>query len=53
MRKKSLKDKQLDMVCLNIIDQKNYFGSDQNELYFITLNNENKKHFAKQRKIGI
>lgn len=40
--KKSLQDKQLDMVCLNIIDQNNYFGSDQNELYFITLKNENK-----------
>lgn len=40
--KKSLEDKGLDMVCLNIIDQNNYFGSDQNELYFITLKNENK-----------
>lgn len=40
--KKSLQDKQLDMVCLNIIGQNNYFGSDQNELYFITLKNENK-----------
>lgn len=40
--KKSLEDKGLDMVCLNIIGQNNYFGSDQNELYFITLKNENK-----------
>ncbi len=50
--KKSLKDKQLDMVCLNIIDQKNYFGSDQNELYFITLNNENKSTLQNKEKLA-
>ncbi|RTH86395.1 bifunctional phosphopantothenoylcysteine decarboxylase/phosphopantothenate--cysteine ligase CoaBC [Campylobacter jejuni] len=50
--KKSLKDKQLDMVCLNIIDQKNYFGSDQNELYFITLNNENKSTLQSKEKLA-
>jgi len=40
--KKALKDKKLDMVCLNIMNEKNYFGSNQNELYFITLQNEYK-----------
>lgn len=32
----SLKEKHLDMVCLNILSEKNHFGSDENELYFIT-----------------
>ena len=50
--KKSLKDKQLDMVCLNIIDQENYFGSDQNELYFITFNNENKSTLQSKEKLA-
>ncbi|ECP7276066.1 bifunctional phosphopantothenoylcysteine decarboxylase/phosphopantothenate--cysteine ligase CoaBC [Campylobacter jejuni] len=50
--KKSLKNKQLDMVCLNIIDQKNYFGSDQNELYFITLKNENKSTLQSKEKLA-
>ncbi len=40
------------MVCLNIIDQKNYFGSDQNELYFITLNNENKSTLQSKEKLA-
>ncbi|HDZ5065872.1 TPA: bifunctional phosphopantothenoylcysteine decarboxylase/phosphopantothenate--cysteine ligase CoaBC [Campylobacter jejuni] len=50
--KKSLKDKQLNMVCLNIIDQKNYFGSDQNELYFITFKNESKSTLQSKEKLA-
>lgn len=40
--KKALQDKKLDMICLNIINQNNYFGSDKNELYFITSKSQNK-----------
>ena len=36
--KKSLNDKKLDMVCLNILEEENYFGSSKNEIHFITVN---------------
>ncbi|WP_276882877.1 bifunctional phosphopantothenoylcysteine decarboxylase/phosphopantothenate--cysteine ligase CoaBC [Campylobacter cuniculorum] len=36
--KKSLLEKKLDMVCLNVLDKENYFGSDKNKLCFITAN---------------
>ncbi|EAH7654628.1 bifunctional phosphopantothenoylcysteine decarboxylase/phosphopantothenate--cysteine ligase CoaBC [Campylobacter coli] len=36
--KKSLNDKKLDMVCLNILEEENYFGSSKNEIHFITAN---------------
>ncbi len=35
-----LKKKGLDAVCLNIIGEKNAFGSDHNEVYFITSTDE-------------
>ncbi|MBZ7964295.1 bifunctional phosphopantothenoylcysteine decarboxylase/phosphopantothenate--cysteine ligase CoaBC [Campylobacter sp. 2457A] len=34
--KKSLVEKNLNLVCLNILNEKNTFGSDQNEFYFIS-----------------
>ncbi len=36
--KKMLEEKNLDAVCLNIIDEKNSFGSDFNEIEFIDKN---------------
>ena len=36
--KESLINKKLDMICLNILENDNYFGSDLNQLYFITKN---------------
>ncbi len=36
--KKSLNDKKLDMVWLNILEEENYFGSSKNEIHFITAN---------------
>lgn len=50
--KKALKDKKLDMVCLNIMNEKNYFGSDQNELYFITLQNEYKSALQSKKNLA-
>jgi phosphopantothenoylcysteine decarboxylase/phosphopantothenate--cysteine ligase len=38
--KKMLEKKSLDAVCLNIIKQDNKFGSDKNEIVFLTKNNE-------------
>ena len=35
-----LQNKNLDGVCLNIIDENNNFGSDNNSINFITSNNE-------------
>ncbi|WP_348519095.1 bifunctional phosphopantothenoylcysteine decarboxylase/phosphopantothenate--cysteine ligase CoaBC [Campylobacter sp. CCS1377] len=46
--KKSLSEKKLDMVCLNILDEKNHFGSDLNEIHFITAG-ENKKSGLKSK----
>ena len=37
--KKALINKNLDAICLNLIS-KNYFGSDENEVIFITKNNQ-------------
>ncbi|MBZ7954172.1 bifunctional phosphopantothenoylcysteine decarboxylase/phosphopantothenate--cysteine ligase CoaBC [Campylobacter sp. W0018] len=34
--KKSLVEKNLNLVCLNILNEKNTFGSDQNEFHFIS-----------------
>lgn len=34
--KNALLEKDLDMICLNILSRENSFGSDKNELYFIT-----------------
>ncbi|TKX29995.1 bifunctional phosphopantothenoylcysteine decarboxylase/phosphopantothenate--cysteine ligase CoaBC [Campylobacter estrildidarum] len=34
--KKSLAEKNLNLVCLNILNEKNTFGSDQNEFHFIS-----------------
>lgn len=46
--------KNLDAVCLNILGKNNYFGSEKNEVYFITensqffLNLDEKNQIAKQ-----
>ncbi|MDO4673964.1 bifunctional phosphopantothenoylcysteine decarboxylase/phosphopantothenate--cysteine ligase CoaBC [Campylobacter sp.] len=32
----ALEEKRLDMICLNILGEKNHFGSEENELYCIT-----------------
>ena len=39
-----LENKKLDAVCLNVLKQKNYFGSEQNEVHFISANVS--KHLA-------
>jgi len=36
--KKLLEDKQVDAVCLNVLKKDNNFGSDYNEIKFITKN---------------
>jgi phosphopantothenoylcysteine decarboxylase/phosphopantothenate--cysteine ligase len=38
--KKMLKEKSLDAVCLNIIREKNHFGSDKNEIIFLSKKDE-------------
>ncbi len=40
--KKMLINKNLDAVCLNILDERNNFGSDKNEITLITKNGEKK-----------
>ena len=42
--KQMLENKKLDAVCLNVLKQKNYFGSEQNEVHFISANVS--KHLA-------
>lgn len=43
-----LKNKNLDAVCLNVIDSENPFGSDENEVTFITKTSQ--KHLSKKSK---
>ncbi|MCX2682777.1 bifunctional phosphopantothenoylcysteine decarboxylase/phosphopantothenate--cysteine ligase CoaBC [Campylobacter sp. MIT 21-1685] len=50
--KNSLSQKKLDMVCLNILGQKNHFGSDENELYCITHTSSQKTGFKSKEKLG-
>lgn len=47
-----LEIKALNAVCLNIIDEKNYFGSEQNEVLFITRNSKTKLELASKYKIA-
>lgn len=49
---KALKEKKLDMVCLNILGKKNGFGSDENELYFITQNHKEKGILKSKEKLA-
>jgi len=49
--KNMLSKKSLDAVCLNILDNKNNFGSDDNEILFITKNSNEK--FELSSKFGI
>lgn len=49
---KMLENKGLDAVCLNILDSKNYFGSDENEIIFITKNSQTTLKLANKNKIA-
>ena len=49
--KQMLDNKGLDAVCLNILDEKNYFGSEQNEIEFISKNAST--HLALNHKMQI
>ncbi|MFG5150890.1 phosphopantothenoylcysteine decarboxylase domain-containing protein, partial [Campylobacter lari] len=50
--KKSLIDKNLDMVCLNIFDENMSFGSDENNLCFITKENISQNFRQSKEKLG-
>lgn len=50
--KNALKEKKLDMVCLNILGNKNGFGSDKNELYFITKTKNEKSILKSKEELG-
>ena len=45
----SLKEKKLDMVCLNVLDEKNHFGADFNELIFITQDESARSGFKSKK----
>ena len=49
---KMLENKGLDAVCLNILDSKNYFGSDENEIIFITKTSQSTLKLANKNKIA-
>ncbi|MCD8213620.1 MAG: bifunctional phosphopantothenoylcysteine decarboxylase/phosphopantothenate--cysteine ligase CoaBC, partial [Campylobacter sp.] len=49
---KMLLNKDLDAVCLNVLTEKNNFGSDENEINFITKNGEIKLATAQKSKIA-
>ncbi|MGM0623440.1 MAG: bifunctional phosphopantothenoylcysteine decarboxylase/phosphopantothenate--cysteine ligase CoaBC, partial [Campylobacterota bacterium] len=46
-----LTQKELDAVCLNVLDGSESFGSDDNEVTFITQTKQ--QHFAKADKLAI
>lgn len=50
--KKSLSEKNLDMVCLNILDERNRFGSNLNEIHFITANENEKSGLQSKKELG-
>ncbi|MCW0247305.1 bifunctional phosphopantothenoylcysteine decarboxylase/phosphopantothenate--cysteine ligase CoaBC [Campylobacter lari] len=50
--KKSLIDKNLDMVCLNIFDENMSFGSDENSLCFIAKDNISQSFRQSKEKLG-
>jgi len=49
--KNMLAGKQIDAVCLNVIDEKNPFGGDDNEVVYITKDED--KNLGRARKIDI
>ncbi len=49
--KNMLKDKNLDAVCLNIIDRENGFGSEENEVDFVT--DKGVKKIEKKSKLNV
>jgi len=50
--RKMLEKKSLNAVCLNIICNKNSFGSEQNEITFLTKNSETKLKLSDKNKIA-
>lgn len=50
--KKALNEKKLDMICLNILDEKNYFGSNLNEIYFISANKNEKSGLKSKEELA-
>ncbi|MBS4274783.1 bifunctional phosphopantothenoylcysteine decarboxylase/phosphopantothenate--cysteine ligase CoaBC [Campylobacter vulpis] len=47
-----LKEKRLDMICLNVLSEKNYFGADNNELIFITQDSSVKSEFKSKKALA-
>ena len=50
--KNMLKNKALDAVCLNVLKAQNYFGSEQNEVLFITKNSQKLLKMASKHEIA-
>ena len=50
--KNMLKNKALDAVCLNVLKAQNYFGSEQNEVLFITKNSQKMLKMASKHEIA-
>ncbi|WP_139453436.1 bifunctional phosphopantothenoylcysteine decarboxylase/phosphopantothenate--cysteine ligase CoaBC [Campylobacter armoricus] len=50
--KKSLVEKNLDMVCLNILNEKMTFGSDENSICFITKDSISQSFKQNKEKLG-
>lgn len=47
-----LKNKALNAVCLNVLSEQNYFGSEQNEVLFITKDAQTKLKMASKHEIA-
>ena len=50
--KNMLESKALDAVCLNVLKAQNYFGSEQNEVLFITKNSQKMLKMASKHEIA-
>ena len=50
--KNMLEKKALDAVCLNVLKAQNYFGSEQNEVLFITKNSQKMLKMASKHEIA-
>ena len=50
--KNMLENKALDAVCLNVLKAQNYFGSEQNEVLFITKNSQKMLKMAGKHEIA-
>lgn len=50
--KNMLENKALDAVCLNVLKAQNYFGSEQNEVLFITKNSQKMLKMASKHEIA-